>query len=251
MTVSSRFAACLLGGVFSNLVITWSVNATVVTLGSAKDNTLYQDAAGALSNGAGEFFFAGNTGTGSIRRGLITFDLSSIPSNAIINSVSLTLHMSMTSAPATDVALHSVLTNWGEGTSDASGGEGAGIASTSGDATWIHTFYNTSFWTNPGGDFAAASSATLSVNAVGFYTWNSLQMATDVQQWISNPSTNFGWLLQGNESTFNTSKRFDTRENATPEFRPMLMVDYMTVPGPPALTFLMIGAIKLGGRRRG
>ena len=48
----------------------------------------------------------------------------------------------------------------------------------------------------------------------------------DVQGWLDNPSSNFGWLLQGNESTSPTTKRFDTKENGTVANRPMLTVNY-------------------------
>lgn len=243
--MGSRWTAI---GLLASVLTVQAADATTITLGATKDNTLYQDANGALSNGAGEFSFVGNTTAGVTRRSLVMFDLSGIPTGATINSVSLTLHMSMTSTGATDVSLHTLLANWGEGTSDAPGGEGAGAPSTPGDATWIHTFYNTSFWANPGGDFTAASSATLSVNAVGFYTWNSAQMITDVQQWVNSPGVNFGWLLQGNESANNTSKRFDTRENATAGFRPVLLVDYTPIPAPGGLAMIAMGPL-LGGRR--
>lgn len=237
-------------GVFAALFAARAAEAAVVTLGAAKDNTLYQDAAGSLSNGSGEFFFAGNTGNGVIRRGLTMFDLGAIAPGSTINSVSLTLHMSMTSAGATDVSLHTLLANWGEGASDAPGGEGAGVAAAVDDATWLHTSFNTGFWTNAGGDFAASSSAATSVNAVGFYTWSSSQMAADVQQWVDSPGANFGWLLQGNESASNTSKRFDTRENATLAFRPTLVVDYTPIPAPGGLALVGVGLLTRRSRRR-
>ena len=51
-------------------------------------------------------------------------------------------------------------------------------------------------------------------------------MVADVQSWLDVPVQNFGWLLLGEENTFPTSKRFDTRENPEPLFRPMLEIDY-------------------------
>jgi hypothetical protein len=226
--------------------------ADVVSLTSVKDNTLYQDASGALSNGAGEFLFAGTTGTGLVRRGLIAFDLASVglPGGSTINSVTLTLHMSQTSGAAADVSLHNVLGNWGEGTSDAAGGEGGGITATLGDATWLHTFYSNGFWSTAGGDFNALASATTSVNGVGFYSWSSAQMLIDVQQWLSSPGANFGWLLHGNEAISNTTKRFDSRESVTPGFRPVLTIDYTPVPGPAALALLIFAPLLRSGRNR-
>jgi hypothetical protein len=241
---------CIVVSILASAAWIESADAAVITLGAAKDNTLYSDPNGALSNGAGEFFFVGNTGMGLARRGLVMFDLSAIPTGSVINNVTLTLHMSMTSTGATDVSLHTLLANWGEGTSDAAGGEGAGAPSAPGDATWIHTFYDTSFWTNPGGDFTASPSATTSVNAVGSYFWSSAQMVSDVQQWVNSPVSNFGWLVKGNEAVSNTTKRFDTREALIPELRPALTIDYTPVPGPSVLAAIAAAALTIRRRRR-
>ena len=125
-----------------------------VTLAPIKDNTLYESATGSLSNGSGQNVFVGLTATGSIRRGLIAFDIAgNIPVGASIDSASLTQHMSRTIAGSHPVTLHRLLADWGEGSSDASGGggigqtgEGSGIAATAGDATWKYTFSNASEW---------------------------------------------------------------------------------------------------------
>ena len=45
--------------------------ANSVTFTPAKDNTLYENLAGGLSNGAGQWFFAGRTANSLIRRGLL------------------------------------------------------------------------------------------------------------------------------------------------------------------------------------
>ena len=202
-----------------------------ITLVATRDNTLYESATGALSNGAGQYFFAGRNAAGDRRRGLVAFDLSSVPSGATVTGVVLTLHLSQTLPYASPIAfeLHRALAAWGEGTSNAtSGGGGAGVASTPGDATWIHTFYPTSFWASPGGDFAPAASASQGADAVGSYAWGSTpQLVADVQGWLADPSSNFGWVLLGDESTFPTSKRFDTRENLQPAFRPGLSIEFM------------------------
>ena len=118
---------------------TVSPSATLsVTLSPSKDNTLYEDPGGALSNGAGEYFFAGRTAqaTNSIRRGLIEFDIAgSIPAGSLIVSATLQLTMSKTIAGLQPVALHRLTADWGEGTSNATFEEGGGAAATSGDAS--------------------------------------------------------------------------------------------------------------------
>ncbi|MDX2246452.1 MAG: hypothetical protein SF052_06740 [Bacteroidia bacterium] len=114
---------------------------TSTTLVGDLDNTLIEDAGGLLSNGSGDYFFSGRTGqtAGSIRRGLVRFPLASIPSNAIIDSVSLMLHMSMAAGTGDQtIRVHRVIASWGEGASNAAGNEGAGATSEPDDATWKH-----------------------------------------------------------------------------------------------------------------
>ena len=68
---------------------------TSVQITASKDNTLYESPSG-NSNGSGTHFFVGKTNGGSIRRGLVAFDLSEIAQGATISSVTLTLNMSKT-----------------------------------------------------------------------------------------------------------------------------------------------------------
>ena len=124
---------------------------------------------------------------------------------------------------ARNVELHELLADWGEGTSHAPGEEGDGAPATVNDATWRHRFFDTVFWTTEGGDFSATVSASQSVGSLGQYTWSSAQMIADVQSWLDNPGSNFGWLVLGDESTSVTTKRFDTRESASP---PLLTIQY-------------------------
>jgi len=194
---------------------------------SSKDNTLYQDLNGALSNGHRDGFFAGRAGMsagGGIRRGVVAFDLSAIPPGATVTSVQLVLNCSQANTSNANVELHRLLADWGEGASTAPPGGGGGAPSQAGDATWIHTFFPSSLWPSAGGDFADAVSATTVVGPVGSYAFSSAAMAADVQAWVNSPSSNFGWCLLGDESTPGTAKRFDTRENTNPTHVPMLQV---------------------------
>jgi hypothetical protein len=201
---------------------------SMVQISADKDNTLYEDPNGSLSNGAGDYFFAGKTGSGFIRRALLKFDITTIPAGAVIDSVKLTLNMSRTQPGNNElIELHRVLSDWGEGNSDASANEGSGAPATSGDATWIHTFFATQFWTNPGGDFESTVSASQSVGDIAFYSWGSTaQMVSDVEDWLDNPSNNFGWAILGNETANSTSKRFDSKDNPNINNQPLLTVYY-------------------------
>jgi hypothetical protein len=213
-------------------IIPGLASAQLANINPIKDNTLYQydPAVGDLSNALGQHFFAGETGMGELRRGVLAFDIAgSVPAGSTILGVTLSLNMSRTgSATPRTVELHRILADWGEGTSVAPGEEGTGAPATTNDATWRHRFFDTIFWTTEGGDFSASVSASQSVGPVGTYTWSSSQMRADVQAWLDDPTSNFGWLVLGDESEIETAKRFDTRESASP---PVLTIQYRP-PGP-------------------
>ena len=202
-----------------------------VTIGASKDNTLYEES-GSLSNGAGNHFFAGAVGAiGSnvLRRGLIAFDVAAaVPAGATIAGVTLTLRMSKSPAAGGPEAftLHACTSDWGEGTSHAPGEEGQGGNATTGDATWVHAMFDTDNWTTAGGDFVSSESASTTVDAIGFYTWTGEQMVQDVQGWLDTPASNYGWLVMGDEGTPSSAKRFDSKENADANNRPVLEITY-------------------------
>jgi len=204
-----------------------SASSAIINIFPSKDNTLYEydPAEGDHSNGAGFHFFAGETAMSELRRGVFAFDIAgSIPPGSTITGVTLSLNCSRVfSDTARTIELHKLLADWGEGTSHAPGEEGDGAPATTNDATWRHRFFDTIFWAMQGGDFSATVSASQSVGPVGQYTWSSAQMVADVQSWLDNPSSTFGWLVLGDESTNATSKRFDTRESASP---PVLTIEY-------------------------
>ena len=67
-----------------------SLSSASVELAPVRDVTLIEDDTGSLSNGAGQHFFSGRVGTTggtTIRRGLIAFNASTIPSGARVDSV--------------------------------------------------------------------------------------------------------------------------------------------------------------------
>jgi hypothetical protein len=106
-----------------------------------------------------------------------------------------------------------------------------GGEATVGDATWLHTFYPKSLWTNEGGDFQAAPSASLSIPAqAGLYTFASPELVADVQDWVTNPTSNFGWVLIGEEDVMQTARKFASREYEIEASRPELIIDFQVGP---------------------
>jgi hypothetical protein len=228
---SSKISLALILTASLGCIAASSVNAAIINIMPSKDNTLYEfdPKEGDTSNALGLHFFAGETAMGELRRGVLAFDIAgSIPPGSTITAVSLSMNVSRVPVDtAFTVELHKLLADWGEGTSDAPGEEGDGAPATTNDATWRHRFFDTIFWTMQGGDFSATVTASQLVGPLGQYTWSSAQMVADVQSWLNNPASNFGWLVLGDETAIATAKRFDTRESASP---PVLTIQY--TPGP-------------------
>lgn len=232
LVIIAAFSTCTLAKMAT------AAGAITVQIPPGKDNTLYESATGSLSNGAGWYFFVGRTNQLSNfrRRGIVAFNIAdSVPAGATIQTVTLTLNASkVASLLSRAISLRKALADWGEGTSDAvgfSGNEGSGGTSTTGSVTWIHRFYPATFWTSAGGDCSGTTSGSVNVTGAGSYTFSSTpQMVVDVQNWLDNPETNFGWILLGIETTSATAKRFDSRENPTVSNRPFLTVTYLPPP---------------------
>lgn len=239
--------------------------AAVAILDAVRDNTLYEQADGLLSNGAGDYLFAGRTNhppgsadnptdrRGLLRRALVAFDVeSALPAGAIVVAASLRLHVSNVSLlvePSdlpVDVSLHRVLAGWGEGASNAVQQEGAGAVAQPGDATWTHSFLDEVPWMEAGGDFAEAATATLEVgDKFAFYAWEGAGLVADVQSWLDAPASDAGWIVIGDESAPLTAKRFNSRSHPDAATRPRLTVEYRVVPEPGAAGLLLL-ALALG-----
>jgi hypothetical protein len=202
--------------------------ATQVVLEPSQDNVMFSE--NDNSNGAGSSLFCGTTAVGNFRRSLLQFDVAGgVPAGATITGVTLLLRCSNTIAGGNACSLYRVTGSWGEGTSSSDGmsGGGGGAPPTAGDATWNHRFYASTPWSSAGGDYAAAPSASTVVGPqFATYSWSSAQMTADVQAWLDAPASNHGWILIGNEAATVTAKRFDSKDNPTPAFRPNLIVDY-------------------------
>ncbi|MDX1625542.1 MAG: DNRLRE domain-containing protein [Wenzhouxiangellaceae bacterium] len=207
----------------------------VLVAGPDRDNTLYERVAGDVSNGAGSWLFVGRTGVNAgerLRRALLRFDVSAIPPGATITSVELVVEVDRVPPGATAFigGLHRMLADWGEAGSDAPGPEGGGAPAEPGDATWLHRFHDTVFWSTAGGDFEAVPSGTADFGpGTGTTTFASTAgLVSDVQGWVDAPATNHGWILVGEESNPLNARRIGSRENAV--IPPVLQVGFEPPP---------------------
>jgi hypothetical protein len=158
----------------------------------------------------------GRDAQGEADRGLFRFDLASIPTNATIQSVTLTL--TVVQAPQRPVPsnfeLFRLLTAWDE------------------TATW-NLARALVPWAAPGAkegvDYVATVSASVEVDDLDAYDFGpSDQLKADVQQWIVEPASNQGWLLKSDsEGAFFTARHFGSSESSDP---PQLAIAY-SLPG--------------------
>ncbi|BCA57071.1 hypothetical protein W02_42110 [Nitrospira sp. KM1] len=259
--------------------------ADTVTLQAWHDATIFENAfqsggnGATNSNGAGPGIFAGSNSNQSPRRGLLSFDVSSIPTGATITGAQVQLTVGQIAGSGGSgsggdqltrtIELYKLNTDWGEGTTGNTatmiGGTGQGFPGNPGDATWTDNKLTQSQWTTPGalGNTNGVASASTQIQgglAVGgaqnqTFTWSSAQLVADVQSWLANPTSNFGWLLKNvdevdNPATpavnegFQTFRSFYTKEGETLGLGqgPRLVLDYSLAPVPVPAAIWLFGS---------
>ncbi len=201
-----------------------------VTLVPSQDTTLYENFSDS-GNGTGEWIFAGQTNVGLKRRSLVQFDLSGLQPGTVIQSVAFKLTVSLGPAPIPRSASTGSPESWTEGGTNSEGPEGAPDLASPGDATWEFRSFPNNPWTTMGSTFVDTASASLAIPVTpNTYTWNSTAaLVADVQFWVNNPGSNFGWLLKGTTETGNRrARRFNSRSNGTNP--PQLVVTFVEAP---------------------
>ena len=199
------------------------------------------------------------------RRGLLEFNLSSIPAGATITNVQLTLTLGQFSGAFTSgtIDFYDLTRSWVQGTVESTasniGGTGNGAAANPGDATWTDVSYSSTtptLWTTAGGDHSFTSSGALSVTsaAVGssYTAPSTAQMVADVQGWVNNPATDFGWeLINADETDSSTVFGFYSSEWDNTHFGgsstqvPALQITYTPAPEPASGLLVGLAAASL------
>jgi len=196
-----------------------------ITVEASRDNSIFDE--GELSNGIGEYIFTGVTQNGDKRRALLMFDLTKdIPDVASVDSAFLFLIPSKVKTAGTTVSIHKLTSDWGEGTSNAEGAEGKGAPATDEDVTWTKMVFSGEPWVKPGGDYELEASASNSVSLGTDGVFGSSTVTADVNAWLNDPASNYGWIVIGTENSSSTAIRFGSRENINPELRPYLKLYY-------------------------
>jgi hypothetical protein len=172
---------------------------------------------------------------------------------------------------------------WGEGASATRvgvSGAGSGAPAEKDDATWFHTMYDPDshdettfiadgpgFWSEMGalGDApldpqaAYGDPAAVVNSALGPVSLTSAGMETDVNNWLQDGSSNFGWIVLGDENiegdSVSSKRGFASREHENVAYRPTLTFEYSVsqIPEPGSVALLITGtiaALLLTRRRR-
>ena len=187
-----------------------------------KDNSLREESGGNDNFGASTFIRVDGQST-KIYRGLMQFDFTGIPANAVINNSNLsTVATTVRSATAYNFSIHRITNTWDEGTLNG----GTGISN------WVSRLITGPVnWTAVGGDFDATAHASTSVSTIGTYNWTGGTLNSLIQNWTNGTNPNNGLMLKfTTEGTANDNKDFGSRENTTAANRPLLTFNWTTPP---------------------
>jgi hypothetical protein len=165
------------------------------------------------NNGGASEIYIGNDFENESLRGLVRFNVTgSLSTRAIVTAASVTMYTgTLSGSPpvAATVSLYRVVVPWGQGTgvgADVTGDFTQGQPCSAGGATWNQPQCAASSWS-----FASwSASASVPATSSSLVTWNSTAgLISDVQGWLDNPASNYGWLLlSSTETTYDSMQPF-------------------------------------------
>jgi TGF-beta propeptide len=164
----------------------------------------------------GERLYIGHsTESNTTGRALIQFDLSSVPRGSQILSSSLAMWLASTST-ATPVEV-----------------EAYGLSKEfTSDATW-NDYDGTHAWTTPGGDHLKPLAGTSVVKSEYAGGWVSIGFSPQIEQWVRDPTANFGILLKAHDETANATDEIIQTDNGKGEPEPNINIVYEPQMGNP------------------
>ncbi|HUW85235.1 MAG TPA: DNRLRE domain-containing protein, partial [Phycisphaerae bacterium] len=138
------------------------------------------------------------------QRGLVRFDLSSVPTGTPITVAMLYLYSYeplQTNGSAGYYGAYRLTTNWSATSS-----------------TW------NSPWSTAGGDFEATADATAPKQSVA-NVWYAFNVTSRVQAWINNGGTdNYGWLIKCTDEMLHNQDYFYQTDTSNASYRPKLFI---------------------------
>jgi RHS repeat-associated protein len=163
-------------------------------------------------------------GTNWKYRPILSFDVRNIPTGATVTSANLQMYADYM-PPATNVTVeaHRVTSAWTQGTGGINYGDCTGDG-----ATWLETQGGVK-WKTPGGDYDPTVAASVTHTANDQAKWDTFNLASIVQQWVSGTAPNLGVLFKfSNETPLSTNwfaydSDYDTWD---PTLKPKLSLTY-------------------------
>ena len=186
--------------------------------GPSNTSDAYIYASKTTSNyGASNDIQVGRDNKGALR-GLIRFNLSSIPDDAKIENASLKLYFhQIPGSDSTSNRTHGVhriqqspARDWQEL-----------------EATW-NDYSSSNSWSSSGGDFNATATDTVNFNSSSLDSWIKFNVTYDTQNFIENPSNNYGWLIKDADDSISKIRRYYYSSNygVDTSKRPQMSINY-------------------------
>ncbi|PKO23941.1 MAG: hypothetical protein CVU38_01610, partial [Chloroflexi bacterium HGW-Chloroflexi-1] len=149
------------------------------------------------------------TENGMLNRSLLQFALPSLPAGTVIDSATLSLYVKDASGGSVNINAHRVTASWNED-----------------QVTWKARDKAASLlWTNQGGDYDSAVAGSTTVDDTK-NVWRSWSVTGLVSGWYSNPSSNYGLILEAPVTNPKTEKKFKSSDDGTANQRPKLEICY-------------------------
>jgi len=219
MRIAKRTSAIFFGVLALAAVATNTAHALTATLTPSADTSLRDNSPDATFGESNPLIVGNSKEPFTVHnRGLLKFDLTSIPTNATITGVTLTVMIFRSNTDVSNYDLNRVLVDWNEY-----------------EATWNNRSASTP-WLAGGGQSGSEYVSIASVTApVDDTIFSSAGMISDVQLWVRNSATNFGWIILPTGDLAATGKQLGSRES---EYTSALTVKYtLTPPAIPPLLF--------------
>lgn len=143
------------------------------------------------------------SGVLGIQRTLLQFDLSQIPSNAIIQSATLSLKGSGSNphTHSNSSSLNRITQAWD---------------------------YSNATWTNMNNKYTTTGSIPITGTTSGAPNENkTVDIKSMVQYWVNNPQLNYGMMLKLDNETTYATMQFGTDDNTNSTLRPVLNISYV------------------------
>lgn len=209
----------------------------------------------------GSDLIVGCNNNGQCARSLLHFNVDTLPDDAVVTDVQMTLLPAAAIAPedpSMTLNLHQVTSLWSRSSDSIPDGERdswaeslAGTAASAGDVTWKYAVYPDTEWENQGGD--VNSEVLTSVESAGtpkgerastlfFSATNTFKEL--VQEWIAGTTPNYGVLVKRDteDPSDNRLRVLFHEKSGNPDYRsPKLLITYTSESNPEQMPSLPSG----------